>query len=962
VGSSVIFDPSTYTSPNIPTLQSQAYQSGARISSNSWGNTSGNTYTADSQTYDTLVRDAQSGTAGNQEMVIVFAAGNSGSSSTALHAPATAKNVITVGAGENVQAFGGADASGIGDTGADNANDIISFSSRGPTGDGRKKPDIVAPGTHCSGGVAQASPVATGTGAADSCFTGSGVSGGFSSHYFPSSGQQFYTASSGTSHSTPCVAGGCALVRQFFINQGMAAPSPAMTKAFLMNSARYLTGVGAAGNLWSTSQGMGEMNLTDAFSRGTYTPSILRDEQAADMFTATGQTRVFVGAISDPSKPFRVTLAWTDAPGATSGSAWKNNLDLTVVIGGNIYKGNVFSGAFSTTGGSADASNNVESVFLPAGVSGAYTVTVTAANINSDGVPGVGGSLDQDFALVIANGGCVSPAVAGEPAATQTVCAGAQASFTMSATGSAVAYQWRKDTVNIGGANAPTFSIPAAAMTDAGAYDCVVTNACGTDTTTPALLTVVPSGITSQPTAQTGCVGGSVALAVGANTALSYQWRKGGVAVLNQTGASLTFSPAAATDAGAYDCLVTFACGTVATNAATVTINAAAGINTQPTSQSACVGGSATFTVSATGASPTYQWRKDGGPIHGANAATLTINSVGAGDVGSYDCVVASDCGGATSDSVTLSLSSPLSLGAQPQPQTACVGGMAVFTVSAPGATSFQWRKDGTPITGATAATLTINPVSAADAGGYDCIAAGGCGPVTSSAAMLTVPQGVSISGQPAASQSVCEMSPVTLSVTAAGTSPAYQWRKGGSPISGANGATLSVGFAAIGDSGTYDCVVSNTCGSATSNPAVVNVCSAVSIDAPPAPTTACIGGSATFTVAASGNGLTYQWRKGGSSISGAAAASLTINPVGGTDAGIYDCVVTNCCGSATSGAATLSVCRADFNCSGSVTVQDIFDFLGAWFTGDARADVNGAGGITGQDIFDFLGSWFQGC
>ena len=64
-------------------------------------------------------------------------------------------------------------------------------------------------------------------------------------HQLLPGGQQWYTASSGTSHSTPAVAGGAALLRQYFINQSMSPPSPAMTKAYLMNSARYMTGAGA---------------------------------------------------------------------------------------------------------------------------------------------------------------------------------------------------------------------------------------------------------------------------------------------------------------------------------------------------------------------------------------------------------------------------------------------------------------------------------------------------------------------------------------------------------------------------------------------------------------------------------------------------------------------------------------------------------------------------------------------
>ena len=212
--------------------------------------------------------------------------------------------------------------------------------------------------------------------------------------------QQFYTESSGTSHSTPALAGCCALVRQYFLNNSLNTPSPAMTKAFLMNSGRYLTGVGANDSLYSNNQGMGEANLGMAFDGVS---RILRDQITGEKFTATGQTRTYAGAIVDNTKPFRVTLAWTDAPGNTSGNAYNNNLDLTVTVGGNTYKGNFFSGAFSTTGGAADAKNNVESVFLPAGTGGNFQVTVTAANINSDGVPNEAPSLDQDYALVIYN-------------------------------------------------------------------------------------------------------------------------------------------------------------------------------------------------------------------------------------------------------------------------------------------------------------------------------------------------------------------------------------------------------------------------------------------------------------------------------------------------------------------------------------------------------------------------------
>lgn len=406
IGASVIFDPGTYTNPNQIDLEARAYLDGARISSNSWGADS-NTYNVDSQNYDTVVRDAQSAASsnpavGNQEMVVVFAAGNAGSGAGSVGQPGTAKNVITAGASENVQAFGGADGCSVADTGADNANDIIDFSGRGPTADGRKKPDLVAPGTHVSGGVWQSSLVNPVSGTGASTFNGTGVCGGVGSDFFPA-GQQWYSASSGTSHSTPAIAGAAALVRQYFINQLGGPPSAAMTKAVMMNSARYLTGVAANDNLWSNSQGMGEVNLNsffDVFSSA----HVFKDQLGADRFTASGQQRIVAGTVGSALKPLRVTLAWTDVPGPTSGNAYVNDLDLEVTVGGNTYKGNVFSGANSATGGSADPRNNVESVSVPAGVTGTFVVKVTGTNIAGDGVPGDGGPLDQDYALVVYNG------------------------------------------------------------------------------------------------------------------------------------------------------------------------------------------------------------------------------------------------------------------------------------------------------------------------------------------------------------------------------------------------------------------------------------------------------------------------------------------------------------------------------------------------------------------------------
>lgn len=413
IGSSVIFDPIAFTSPVPSEIQSRAYADGARISSNSWGFPGAGVYDVYAQAYDALARDAQPtgafvATPGNQEMVLVFAAGNGGPEAR-IAAPASAKNVIAVGAAESVRSLGGADVCGVDDPLADSVNDLAPTSSRGPTSDGRRKPDLVAPGTHVTGGVPQAgAPGPTGTALA--CYaantaTSFGICGGVgglpAALYFPAA-QQLYTASSGTSVAAAAVSGGAALLRQFFLNNALPAPGPAMTKAMLLNAARHLDGAGAGDTLWSHAQGMGEMDLSQLFERVAVTPTVVRDQAAADVLTATGQSRTFSGTIADGSKPFRVTLAWTDAPGSTAGAAWVNDLDLTVTAGGVAYVGNVFSGSKSVPGGATDSKNNVESVFLPPGTTGPWSVTVRASNLAADAIPG-GGPLEQDFALVVFN-------------------------------------------------------------------------------------------------------------------------------------------------------------------------------------------------------------------------------------------------------------------------------------------------------------------------------------------------------------------------------------------------------------------------------------------------------------------------------------------------------------------------------------------------------------------------------
>jgi hypothetical protein len=367
---------------DVQSLISTSYISGARISTNSWGAGTYGSYTWFDQAYDALVRDALESRPGNQEITIIFAAGNAGPDNRSTGSPGNAKNVITVGAAENYRPTW-SDGCGVGPSEADSARDIASFSSRGPTSDGRTKPDLVAPGTHIQGAATQISN-----------YRGYLVC----DRYYPA-GQTLYAASSGTSHSTPAVAGAASLFYHYYQQHFSAdPPSPAMIKAYLVNSARYQNGLGANDDLPSASQGFGGVFLGRAFDS---LPRVLVDQQGE--FTQSGQVYTIRARVVNPGQPLRITLAWSDAPGEPYAAAYVNNLDLEVEVGGSTYLGNVFNGAFSILGGQADSVNNVESVFLPPGQSGQVLVRVRATNIAGDGVPNNEDITDQDFALVIYN-------------------------------------------------------------------------------------------------------------------------------------------------------------------------------------------------------------------------------------------------------------------------------------------------------------------------------------------------------------------------------------------------------------------------------------------------------------------------------------------------------------------------------------------------------------------------------
>jgi hypothetical protein len=579
-----------------------------------------------------------------------------------------------------------------------------------------------------------------------------------------------------------------------------------------------------------------------------------------------------------PATPSTGVVGTTFAISGTAGTAMTETFTLTGAPGSPkawSVTGTLPTG-LSVTGGNPINVTAPYKMTITGTPSAAGSWSVTVIAWESSGATGKSVSCTCTFTIT---GGTtnVAPSFTTQPTSA-SVNVGGSVTFTSAASGTpAPTYQWYRGTTALTGQTAASLSLSNVQTTDAGSYTVVATNSAGTATSNAATLTVtaVAPSITTQPQNATATVGNSVTLSVVASgtAPLTYQWKKGTTSITGATLASYTISSVQTTDAGSYTVTVTNSAGSVTSSAATLTVSSAPSITSQPQSTSVVAGSSASFSVTATGSAPlSYQWQKGGTAISGATSSTYTIASAQTTDAGSYTVVVTNGSGSVTSTAATLTVSASAvapSITTQPQSSTVTVGSAATFTVAASGTAplTYQWRKGGTAISGATSATYSIASAQAADAGSYTVVVTNGAGSVTSAAATLTVnpaPVAPVITTQPT-SHSVASGHDVSFSVVATGyPTPTYAWSvsansgtswtavSSGTNYSGATTATLTVKSATTAQSGyLYRCVVTNSSGSATSNNATLTVISAIF----PAPSgLAVVASSGVLTVADSSN------------------------------------------------------------------------------------------------------------
>ena len=346
-------------------LFTSAYNDGARIHSNSWGG-------GDPGVYDEQCRQLDKFVWNHRDFCVVVAAGNDGTDKNkdgvvdpmSVTSPATAKNCICVGACENDRpSF--TDTYGENweddypvppistDKLADSSDQVVAFSSRGPTKDGRVKPEVVAPGTYILSTRSRFIPA-----------------NHFGWGKFQPS--KLYMFDSGTSMATPLTAGALAILREYLrTKQAIKNPSAALLKAALIAGATRLPGTALKGALLDNHQGFGRVNLDSVVQPKKPGKVVFVDEAVS---LKTGEAHIEKIKVKSSEVPFVVVLAYSDFPGGKL----INNLNL-IVRGPN---GLVVAGNQSPNAGpSLDADNNVEVVRIKEPEAGQYTIEVVASNI-----------------------------------------------------------------------------------------------------------------------------------------------------------------------------------------------------------------------------------------------------------------------------------------------------------------------------------------------------------------------------------------------------------------------------------------------------------------------------------------------------------------------------------------------------------------------------------------------------
>lgn len=484
-----------------------------------------------------------------------------------------------------------------------------------------------------------------------------------------------------------------------------------------------------------------------------------------------------------------------------------------------------------------------------------YPISGPSATLNNNQyhvvITGCNGSIISNNVTLTVN----SPAAVTTEPSNTSACAGNSASFSVTASGSNLTYQWQVSTDggstwnNIPGETNASLAISnVSASMNNNLYRVIINSSvCGSaQTSTGASLTVSNNAVISAaPQNASVCSGANTTLTVSATgSGLTYQWQistDGGASFSNISGAtaaSYTISNAdASLNGNRYRVLVSSSCSATAvvSDPAIVTVLAGATVNTQPSNLTVCSGTTANFSASASGTSLSYQWQvsTDGGTtftnISGETASTYTINNTSTSlNNNRYRLVITSNpCGSVTTNAATLLVVNPASITTQPASLSLCENGNATLSVTTSGTNlSYQWQistNGGTTfsnINGANTSTLALTASSTMNNNRYRVVVTEStCGAVTSSVATLVVNPlpVVTLTASPTNVITIGQ----TITLTASSSSGnIFNWYLNGSALSGSSGNTISVNNTGLGN---YTVSVTDVNG-CTGNSANINV------------------------------------------------------------------------------------------------------------------------------------------
>lgn len=482
------------------------------------------------------------------------------------------------------------------------------------------------------------------------------------------------------------------------------------------------------------------------------------------------------------------------------------------------------------------------------------------------------------------------------------------AKFTVKASGTGLTYKWQyrkseedswHNCTSLTGYATPTLTVPVTMERDGNQYRCVITNisnVTATSKTVSLTLKRAALKITKQPANQEAGRGETVTFSVSATgDVLSYQWQyragtdgewSNATSTGNKT-ASMQVALNATTLQRYYRCMITDMYGNTQTSTAVKPIEIIK-ITSQPVSASAGLNKNASFTVIAQGTALTYQWqyRSDENSTWkntsqtGCKTASLTIPVTQDRDGNQYRCVVKNISGSSVAtNAVTLTLSkAPLTINVQPANIGSAAGNSVKFTVKATGdVLTYQWQYRTTSTgswvnctnNGAKTDTFTVLVESAKINYQYRCVISDLYGNKVNSNA-VKVNEVLKITAQPSNTSVKLDVN-AKFSVTASGTGLTYQWKYRANEKdswhncsrTGSQTATVTIPASVDNDGYQYCCVIKNADGlSVTSKTVTLTVNrTALKITAQPVDSKGAIGGTAKFTVTATGDKLTYLWK-----------------------------------------------------------------------------------------------------